>query len=129
MTATRETLREAVARAIRDLTFSALTMDETRDVADAALAAIEAAGWRIVPADATEEQWGGLARAILFWWGGMDRPTGILLYQHLRLTGETIPDWLIAEIPEIDHVPPKGTVAACIYRAMLEAAPSIAEKE
>ena len=66
MTATRETLREAVARAIRDLTFSALTMDETRDVADAALAAIEAAGWRIVPEEPNGEMVEAGARRVSY---------------------------------------------------------------
>lgn len=80
--------------------------------------------WKLVPVEATEAQWGGLARALVMWWGMGGRPTGNALYAHLRMTGENIPDWLVSEIPEIDHVPPKGTVAACIYRAMLAAAPA-----
>lgn len=45
MTATRETLREAVAIAIAEV-----PPMKNLDQADAALSAIEAAGWRIVPA-------------------------------------------------------------------------------
>jgi hypothetical protein len=81
-------------------------------------------GMVLVPSEPTEAMWGGLARAIVMWWGMGPRPTGALLYKHLELTGETIPDWLRSEIPDTDHVPPKGTVAVCIYRAMLDASPT-----
>lgn len=86
-------------------------------------------GWVLVPREPTEAQWGGLARAIVMWWGMGAVPTGALLHQHLTRTGEAIPDWLHAEIPVSTHVPSKGTVAACIYRAMLAAAPPPAAKE
>lgn len=69
----------------------------------------------------TEAQWGGLARALVMWWGMSQIPTGSSLYNHLKRTGEDVPDWLVLEIPDIDHVPPKGTVAACIWHAMIDA--------
>lgn len=50
----RETV-EAAAHAIYVGAFSALTKDEARDIARAALSAIEAAGWRVVPVEPTEE--------------------------------------------------------------------------
>lgn len=83
-----------------------------------------AEGMVVVPREPTEAMWGGLARAIVMWWGMTSRPTGVALYYHLKRTGEAIPHWLLAEIPDIDHVPPKGAVAVCIYRAMIAAAPA-----
>lgn len=78
---------------------------------------------KLVPIEPTEEMWSGLARAIVMWCQ-FDAPHyGSKLHQHLKMSGETIPDWLLEEIPDIDHTPPKGTVAACIYKAMVEAAP------
>ena len=77
---------------------------------------------KVVPFEPTEEMWGGLARRIVMWWS-FDRSTGAALFRHLENCGESIPDWLREEIPDTEHVPPKGTVAACIYKAMVYAAP------
>lgn len=82
-----------------------------------------AEGMVLVPREPTEEQWGGLARDIVMWWC-FDKRTGSALYHHLEFAGREIPDWLRNEIPDADHVPPKGAVAAAIYKAMLSAAPS-----
>lgn len=76
-------------------------------------------GFVLVPIEPTEEQWGGLARDIVMWWS-FDRPTGSALFKHLSSLGRDIPNWLHQEIKDVDHVPPKGTVAAVIYKAMLD---------
>ncbi len=55
MTATKETLREAVFDILWPLQPWEGEESVCRAAADAALAAIEAAGWRIVPADATAD--------------------------------------------------------------------------
>lgn len=70
----------------------------------------------------TEAMWGGLARDLVMWDRGMPNQYGSTLYKHLRSTGRPIPDWLVEEIPDIDHTPPKGTVAVCIFQAMIDAA-------
>jgi hypothetical protein len=81
------------------------------------------AAYKTVPTQPTEEQWGGLARDIVMWTRmHCGRPTGALLHDHLRRLGRTIPAWLVEEIADDDNVPAKGTVAACIYKAMVEAA-------
>jgi hypothetical protein len=80
-------------------------------------------GYKVVPILPTEEQWNGLARMIVMWWGFGGRPTGYALYEHLKHAGVHAPVWLQAEIHNDGSVPPKGTVAACIYRAMLENSP------
>lgn len=67
----------------------------------------------------TEAMWSGLARDLIMW-DRFGRPTGADLYRHLKRCGRTIPDWLRKEIPDVDHVPPKGTVAICIWKAMAE---------
>jgi hypothetical protein len=78
----------------------------------------------LVPRVPTEAMWGGLARDIVLW-DRMHRHTGADLYRHLAALGRDIPEWLREEVQDIEHVPPKGTVAAIIYRAMIEAAPSL----
>lgn len=78
---------------------------------------------RLVPEVATEEMWNGLARDIVMW-RDMDKPTGSALYQHLGRLGREVPDWLKLEIPDINHVPPKGSVAVAIHRAMIAASPN-----
>jgi hypothetical protein len=83
---------------------------------------LKAEGFVVVRAEPTEAMWGGLARDLVMWDRGMPNQYGSTLYKHLRACGRPIPDWLLAEIPDIDHTPPKGTVAVCIYRAMLSAA-------
>lgn len=81
---------------------------------------------KLVPTEPTKEQWSGLARDIVFWlyMDGSNRPTGEKLHKHLKRSGVPIPDWLAKEIPDVDYVPEKGTVAAVIYKAMVEAAPA-----
>ena len=76
----------------------------------------------LVPKEPTEAQWGGLARDLVMWCR-FDKPTGAALHTQLKMLGKEIPDWLAREIPNTDTVPPKGTVAACIYKAMLATAP------
>lgn len=96
------------------------------DVATAAITAYLAhagkEGWVMVPKEPTEAMWGGLARDLIAWDRGLPNQYGSTLHKHLRARGREIPDWLLAEIPDINHTPPKGTVAVCIYRAMLAAA-------
>lgn len=79
-------------------------------------------GYRLVPEQPTEEQWGGLARTLILWLDA-GRPSGSNLYQLLDNLGIDVPDWLSKEIPRTDSVPSKGTRAAVIYKAMLEDAP------
>lgn len=78
-------------------------------------------GW-VAPWEDTEDMWGGLARQIVMWdrFGGPNS-TGAALHRHLQRSGYEIPNWLAGLIPPIDHVPPKGTVAGAIYRAMRDA--------
>lgn len=74
----------------------------------------------MVPIEPTEEMWGGLARQIVMW-NRFPRPTGHALHEHLRHGWpDAVPAWLAKEIPDNDIVPPKGTVAACIFKAMIE---------
>lgn len=115
-----------------DIIAAAIWPDSDPDVHDAnvadvrqALSALAAAGFVVVPIVPTEAQWSGLARDLVMWRDmqfGRDAG-GRALYRHLSRIGRDIPDWLRKEIPDTDHVPPKGAVAACIYRAMLAAAP------
>lgn len=81
-------------------------------------------GWQLVPIEPTEAMWGELARQIVMW-SRFTNPTGKALHNHLRHSGYARPDWLLALIPYVDHVPPKGDVAVAIYRAMLGAAPPL----
>lgn len=80
--------------------------------------------WKLVPVEPTEDQWGGLARKIVMAWD-MDCNTPRKLFDYLELACVEIPLWLRAEpeMQNLDHVPSKGTRAAIIYWAMLEAAP------
>lgn len=75
----------------------------------------------IAPRIPTEAMWGGLARDIVTW-QRMYSPgaTGRQLHDHLTALGRKIPDWLKEEIPIDSLTCPKGTVAAVIYRAMIE---------
>lgn len=84
--------------------------------------------YKLVPAEPTEEQWGGLARDIIMWMQlcGNDRMSGRGLHEHLHHhCGKAAPSWLFEEVPETDAALPKGTIAACIYKAMLATAPEI----
>lgn len=106
---------------------------ELQNLLDQAAAALERpappelAGWRWVPEEPTDAMWGGLARDIVFW-DRYGKHNGSELHAHLKSLGREMPDWLAKEIPDTDQVPPKGTVAACIYKAMLQAAPTPAPK-
>lgn len=85
-------------------------------------------GWQLVPVEPTQAMWSELARDIVFWMQVTHAPHyGSKLHEFLRNLGREIPDWLTKEIPDVDHTPPKGTVAVCIYKAMLSAAPSTKE--
>ncbi len=95
---------------------------ESAAVITAYKAHLAAEGFVVVRAEPTEAMWGGLARDLVMWDRGMPNQYGSTLYKHLRASGKPIPDWLLAEIPDIDHTPPKGTVAVCIYKAMIRAA-------
>lgn len=94
-----------------------------RPYALAAMVTLEKAGYTIVPKEPTEAMWGNLARDIVMWTRFTGIPTGEGLHKHLRsIRPDPIPEWLTKEIPDTNQTPPKGTVAACIYKAMLEAA-------
>jgi len=68
----------------------------------------------------TEAMWGGLARQIVFWQRGGPGQTGASLYRFLEPVGFEAPEWLRKEIPDDNRVPPKGTIAAVIWQAMLD---------
>ena len=85
-------------------------------------------GWKLVPAEPTVNQFGGMARDIIQWLRfteSKDQHSESLV-KWLKDMGNEIPDWLYKE-SEINHlskhVISKGTIAAIIYKAMLEAAP------
>lgn len=93
------------------------------ELAEALLQYLDERGFKIVPKEPTEKMWGGLARDIVMWTRFQHaRPTGETLYKHLRSIRGEPPEWLRQEIPDNNNVPPKGTVAAVIYKAMIEAA-------
>ena len=79
--------------------------------------------WKYVPVEPTQQMWEGLARDIIMWMRMHRKHDGDSLYRHLNLIGTKVPEWLREEIADTDHVPPKGTVAVAIYKAMLEKAP------
>lgn len=88
--------------------------------------ALSAAGFVVVPKEPTEAMWGELARDIVMWqrMTANGAATGATLHRHLlSIRPGPVPEWLAKEIPDNGNVPPKGTVAACIYKAMIEAAP------
>jgi hypothetical protein len=92
---------------------------------DTAARAQPVSGWKLVPIEPTEAMWGELARDIVFWLSMNSGPHyGSKMYEHLRNLGREIPEWLAKEIPDSNHTPPKGTVAVCIYKAMIAAAPT-----
>ena len=82
-------------------------------------------GWKLVPVEPTGEQWGGLARDIIFWLRSDSHQTPESLIEFLRNMGNEIPAWLTdePEMKNVKHVISKGTLAAIIYKAMLAAAP------
>ena len=85
-------------------------------------------GWVFVPIEPTTEQFGGIARDIIQWLRFTDSKDqhSESLNKWLKDMGREIPNWLSSE-PEVNHlskhVLSKGTIAAIIYKAMLEAAP------
>lgn len=100
-------------------------LDDLLDCKESAHAVPE--GWRLVPFEPSEGQWGELARAIVFWMRSYpsNQHTPSTLLEFMSSMGHAAPDWLKAE-PEMlseNHVISKGTVAALIYKAMLSAAP------
>lgn len=88
--------------------------DYDRELAAAAIKAMR---------EPTEEQWGGLARHIIMWMD-MQPKTPRALFTHLERSGVDVPQWLRdePEMQALDHVPSKGTRAAIVYRAMIDAA-------
>ena len=84
--------------------------------------------WVLVPIEPTVDQFGGMARDIVQWMRFTDSKNqhSESLVKWLKDMGNEIPAWLYSE-PEINHlskhVISKGTIAAIIYKAMLEAAP------
>ena len=80
----------------------------------------EPSGLVVTRKEPSDEQWGELARDLMMWLDMADnRPTGALLYRHLKRVGREIPAWLYDEIPDIDHVPSKGNRVVAVYKAML----------
>ena len=85
-------------------------------------------GWKLVPIEPTAEQFGGMARDIIQWLRFTDSKDqhSESLVKWLKDMGNEIPGWLYSE-PEVNHlskhVISKGSIAAIIYKAMLEAAP------
>ena len=87
-------------------------------------------GWKPVPVEPTEQQFGGMARDIIQWLRFTESKNqhSESLVKWLKDMGNEIPDWLYKE-SEINHlsrhVISKGTIAAIIYKVMLEAAPGV----
>lgn len=86
-------------------------------------------GYKLVPIEPTEDQWGGLTRKIIAAWDfGCKTPRS--MFKFLEQSGYEIPQWMREEheMKSLDHVPSKGTRAFLIYKAMLEAAPEPKER-
>ena len=90
-------------------------------------------GWKLVPVEPTVDQFGGMARDLIQWLRftpSSDQHSESLV-KWLKDMGNEIPAWLYSE-PEINHlskhVISKGSIAAIIYKAMLEAAQEQAER-
>ena len=116
-TLNRQTLVTMTAKQAR-------TIEELQAATKAALPE----GWKLVPVEPTTEQYGGLARDIIQWmrFTPSSNQHSESLIDWLKSMGNEIPNWLMGE-NEINHlskhVLSKGTIAAIIYKAMLEAAP------
>ncbi|MES2973338.1 MAG: hypothetical protein V4757_07000 [Pseudomonadota bacterium] len=90
-----------------------------------AVAPQAARGWVMVPVEPTQEMWSELARDIVWWLYTCQAPHhASKMYKFLRNLGREIPEWLLQEIPDVDHTPAKGDFAVAIYRAMISAAPT-----
>ncbi|MDU4251423.1 hypothetical protein [Pseudomonas sp.] len=85
-------------------------------------------GMRLVPFNPTQDQWGGLARAIVFWMRSYpsNKHTPATLVEFITSLGHEVPEWMgdEAELRAQEHVISKGTIAVLIYKAMLAAAPA-----
>lgn len=83
--------------------------------------------WKLVPFNPTEDQWGDLARAIVFWMRiyPSHQQTPSTLVEFITSLGYAVPDWMAeeSELKAPHHVISKGTVAALIYKAMIAVAP------
>ena len=85
-------------------------------------------GWTLVPVEPNPAQFGGMARDVIQWMRFTESKNqhSESLVKWLKDMGNEIPAWLYSD-PEINHlskhVISKGTIAAIIYKAMLEAAP------
>lgn len=82
-------------------------------------------GFVLVPAEPTEAQWGGLARDVVMWMECYQTRSADSLLKHLNRCGTDIPKWLMEEVKGGSHSLAKGTVAAIIYKAMLEDRPEV----
>ena len=111
-------------------TLVTMTAKQARTIEElqAATKAAVPEGWKLVPVEPAAEQYGGLARDIIQWMRftpSSDQHSESLI-EWLKNMGNEIPSWLMGE-NEINHlskhVLSKGTIAAIIYKAMLEAAP------
>lgn len=84
-------------------------------------------GWKLVPVEPTGEQWGGLARDIVFWMRSYQSNQHVprTMVEFITSCGHATPEWMAGESELLakDHVISKGTIAALIYKAMLAAAP------
>lgn len=129
--------RDDVARALgltphRDgYAWSALLAD-IKTAAKVAQAGLTLEGWKLGPFNPTEDQWGGLARAIVFWMRSYpsNKHTPSTLVEFITSLGHEVPAWMgdEVELRAQDHVISKGTVAVLIYKAMLDAAPQPASE-
>lgn len=74
----------------------------------------------LVPRIPTEPMWGGLARSIVMWQRMNPQGSGKSLHKHLDYSYGGVPSLVTKEIPDTDHVPPKGSIAIIIYQAMID---------
>ena len=89
-------------------------------------------GWKLVPVEPTPDQFGGMARDIIQWLRFTESKNqhSKSLVEWLKDMGNEIPDWLYKEFKishPSRHVISKGTIAAIIYKAMLDSAPEVSE--
>lgn len=92
---------------------------------------MSATNWILVPAIPTEQQWSGLARALMLCFEMVDGKKPRHLLRQLEMMGERIPQWLLdePEMKSLDSVLSKGTRCVLIYRAMLAARPEAPDWE
>lgn len=80
-------------------------------------------GFALVPLEPTETQWGGLARAMVFWMRmyPSNRQTPATLIDFLHNYVDQMPAWMgdESELRTQDHVISKGTLAVLVYKAMI----------